>query len=176
MTESAAPERILVGHIRGAFGIKGWVEVCSYSNEPVGLLHAKRWWHTQAGQEGFTVQACKQHADRVVAKLADIEDRNAAEASKGYQLWVDRATLPKTAKDEFYFVDLIACTVELASGDILGRVSSVDDNGVHAILNVQSLDEPRPKKYAIPFVSAYVSTVDTALKRIVVDWQRDWEA
>lgn len=176
MTESAAPERILVGHIRGAFGIKGWVEIWPYSNEPVGLLQAKRWWHTQTGQDAFVVQACKQHADRLVAKLAGIEDRNAAEASKGYQLWVDRAILPKTAEDEFYFVDLIACNVKLLGGELLGVVSSVEDNGVHAILNVQSLDEPKPKKYAIPFVSAYVSTVDTTLKRIVVDWQKDWEA
>lgn len=176
MTESAAPERILVGHIRGAFGIQGWVDVWPYSNEPVGLLKSKLWWHEQTGEAAFEVQECKQHIDRIVAKLAGIDDRTAAEAAKGHQLWIDKTALPKIGKDEFYFVDLVGCTVELASGGVLGKVSSVDDNGAHAILNIQTMDEQAPRKYAIPFVNAYVSTVDISLKRIVVDWQTDWQA
>jgi 16S rRNA processing protein RimM len=71
----------------------------------------------------------------------------------------------------------------------LGRVVEVIDNGAHAVLRVEypslGKDGP-PVKDAkdaggdgkgvrfIPFVGAYVKTVDQAARRIVVDWEADY--
>ncbi len=169
------PERILIGHIRGAFGLAGWVDVWPYSDDPVGLLKAKVWWHGQTGDASFAVEQAKRHVDRVVAKLVGSDDRSAAEKLKGHQLWVDKSVLPAPRKDEFYFVDLVGCSVLLTSGEALGTVASVDDNGAHAVLNIQGTGE-KPAMYAIPFVNAYVPAVDIQAKSITVDWQVDWQA
>ena len=173
--DTAASARILVGHVRGAFGLAGWVDVWPYSNEPVGLLKAKVWWHSETGEACFTVEEVKRHVDRVVAKLAGSDDRSAAEKLKGHQLWVEKSLLPPARKDEFYFVDLVDCTARLLDGSVLGVVRSVDDNGAHAVFNIEG-EGPTPALYAVPFVAAYVHTVDIAAKEILIDWQRDWLA
>jgi 16S rRNA processing protein RimM len=171
LPQAAEPD-VLVGHIRDAFGIKGWVEVQPYSNDPVGLLNAKQWQLKRSGQtQAAQVESAKLHGKCVVAKLVATPDRTAAEALKGFEVWVDKAQLPPTQDNEFYWSDLIGCRVENAQGIWLGDVAAVDDNGAHGFLEVRGASSGQ---HLIPFVSAYVVSTDIAAKRIVVDWQEDF--
>ncbi|MFC3147144.1 ribosome maturation factor RimM [Piscinibacterium candidicorallinum] len=184
VAEQASDQRVLVGHIRGAFGIKGWVNIQPYSDDPVGLLKIKRWTLTNpasrsAPAQVVEVEQAKLHVDTVVAKLKDCPDRNAAEALQGREVWVEKASLPKAGMNEFYWVDLIGCRVVNESDFELGTVSAVDDNGVHAVLSVRRevLEEGKgetSRLHLIPFVDAYVGKVDIDARLIRVDWQDDW--
>ena len=37
-------DAVLLGHISGAFGIKGWIKVHPYSGQADALLHTQKWW------------------------------------------------------------------------------------------------------------------------------------
>lgn len=165
-------EQVQIGHVRDAFGIKGWIEVQPYSDEAVGLLHIKR-WQLKRGAEVRVVEVeqAKAHSGRVVAKLAQVADRTAAEGCKGFEIWVAKADLPPPKADEFYWTDLIGCRVENTQGVWLGDVSAVDDNGAHGFLSVQGKGK---EPHLIPFVAAYVLNVDVPAKRITVDWQEEF--
>jgi 16S rRNA processing protein RimM len=163
---------VLVGHIRDAFGIKGWVEIQPYSNEPVGLLSIKRWQLKRGDTlQVVQVEQAKMHSGTVVAKLADVPDRTAAERYKGFAVWVAKQELPAPKTDEFYTADLIGCRVENTQAVWLGDVQQVSDNGAHGFIAVQGAGKG---EHLIPFVSAYVVEVNVAAKRIVVDWQEDF--
>jgi 16S rRNA processing protein RimM len=169
-----------VGRITGAYGIKGWIKVQPYSgearSEPIGLLHGKTWWlGREAGEaKAYAVEEVRLHSGNVVAKLAEVPDRNAAEALKGLSVRVARQELPPAGPDEYYWVDLIGCAVTGANGDLLGVVKSVDDNGAHAILEVedpgQGEGSGKVLRHAIPFVNAYVKEVDLPARRIATEW------
>lgn len=168
---------VLVGHVSGAYGIKGWVRIRRYSADADALLHAKTWWLDRPEVRDVDVMQAKVHGDEVVAQLMGVADRDAAEALKGATVQVRRSHFPPLSDDEFYWVDLIGLDVVNMAGERLGRVHDMMDNGAHPILRVQGESagpEAKPREWLIPFVEHYVKTVDRAGKTITVDWELDF--
>ena len=73
----------------------------------------------------------------VIARLADIGDRTAAEALKGVELYVDRARLPAAAEGEFYHADLIGLAALDAEGNTLGSVVAVQNYGAGDLIEIR---------------------------------------
>jgi 16S rRNA processing protein RimM len=118
-----------------------------------------------------SVHSLRRAGEHFVAQLDGIEDRDSALALGRPEVWVSRAQFPVSRTDEFYWVDLVGCTVINRQGERMGTVVSLDDHGAHALLGV-SADEGNP--FLIPFVDAYIDRVDLAIRTIFVDWQADY--
>lgn len=178
-----------LGKIGEPYGLKGWMNVLPSSDQPDVLLKARQWWISRISPdvdgvarqvrkpsalnlvfEPFKVMASKVHADRMVAHLEGIEDRDLAAKLKGCRVYVSRSRFPTLPDGEFYWVDLVGCVVRNLQGHILGEVAQVVDHGAHPILEVQHGD----LELLIPFVQAYVSSVDLQQRLIEVDWQEDY--
>ena len=192
LTPSALPgDAIEVGRVLDAWGVKGWVKVLPHSAEPEALLQARA-WHLQApearhrpGFSAFTgtvavqVEQSRLHSDALVAQLAGVDDRNAAEALKGARIFLSRADFPQPSVDEYYWVDLIGLPVFNREGEPLGEVRDLMATGPSSVLVVAYTlagedGQERSAERMIPFVSAYVDAVDLAARRITVDWQADY--
>jgi 16S rRNA processing protein RimM len=189
---SALPDdSIEVGRILDAWGVKGWLKILPHSNEPEALLKAKSWFlqapdakfrpgfSAFTGTVAVTVDEAKIHSDSVVAKIDGLDDRNDAEALRGCRIFLPRSAFPKASKDEYYWVDLIGLNVVNREGVALGCVRDLMATGPNSVLCVeyQALQEDgssKTEERLIPFVSAYVDSVDTAGKLITVDWQPDY--
>ena len=189
---SALPDdSVEVGRILDAWGVKGWLKILPHSSDPEALFSAKSWFlqapdaKFRPGFNAFTgtvtlaVDEAKTHSGSVVAKIDDLDDRNDAEALRGCRIFLPRSAFPKASKDEYYWVDLIGLNVVNREGIALGCVRDLMATGPHSVLCVQyqvsqedgsNKDEER----MIPFVSAYVDSVDIAAKLITVDWQPDY--
>ncbi|WP_354675342.1 ribosome maturation factor RimM [Cupriavidus alkaliphilus] len=183
------PEDLVeVGYVSAAYGIRGWIKVQPHADDASALLHAGRWWLLSPPQAGLVAAdaaraepACvkiaqsREHSGTVVAQAAGVADRNLAEALRGRRVWIRRADFPAPEEDEFYWVDLIGCSVSNEQGELLGEVSGLIDNGAHQILQVAFVQpDGKAGERLIPFVDAFLRTVDTAGKRIVVDWGLDY--
>jgi 16S rRNA processing protein RimM len=172
--------------VLGAWGIKGWLKVQPYASPPQGLLQSRRWFlqpdeHAPAdpGRSVIEIASARSHGELILAESAECPDRDAAEALRGSRVFVSRQTFPPADADEYYWVDLIGASVFNREGEPLGTVSSLLDTGVHSVLVVASPPAggkipAAPVERLIPFVSAYVDTVDLAARRIVVDWGLDF--
>ena len=168
---------VLVGHITGAYGIKGWVRIKPYSADADALLHAKTWWLDKPALRDVDVMQVKAHGEDVVAGLMGVADRNAAEALKGATVQVRRSHFPALSDNEFYWVDLMGLAVENLQGESLGTVADLMDNGAHPILRVQApkvFGTEKPKEWLIPFVDQFVKAVDGEARKITVDWGLDF--
>jgi 16S rRNA processing protein RimM len=124
----------------------------------------------------LNVTGVRDQGDAIVALAPEIPDRDAAEALKGVRVFVSRATFPAPDPDEFYWVDLIGLAVSNRDGVALGEVVGLIDTGPHCVLRVQppAATEPEAEERLIPFVGAYVDSVDLPGKKIVVDWGLDF--
>jgi 16S rRNA processing protein RimM len=131
----------------------------------------------------LNVQGVRDQGDAIVATAPEIPDRDAAEAMKGVRVFVSRSTFPAPDPDEFYWIDLIGLAVSNREGVALGDVIGLIDTGPHCVLRVKpaaaaSTDEapaePAADERLIPFVEAYVDSVDIPGRRIVVDWGLDF--
>ncbi|HSV35335.1 MAG TPA: ribosome maturation factor RimM [Ramlibacter sp.] len=175
-------DAIEVARIADAWGIKGWFKVLPHSASPEALFSSRRWYllPSERGAKTFTgaallrVREAKEHSDTIVATAQDVDDRNAAEALKGARVFVARSSFPTAATDEYYWVDLIGLEVVNREGVNLGRVKELLSTGPQTVLVLEYTEGDKPHERMIPFVAAYVDSVDLPGKRIVVDWQPDY--
>lgn len=175
-------DAIEVGRIADAWGIKGWFKVLPYSASPEALFSSKRWFlqpaergaKTFSGTVLLKVKEAKEHSDSVVATSAEVPDRNAAELLKGARIFVSRASFPTPETDEYYWVDLIGLDVVNREGVALGAVRELLHTGPQTVLVLAYEEEGKAKERMIPFVSAYIDTVDLPSRRITADWQPDY--
>ena len=189
---SALPDdSIEVGRILDAWGVKGWLKILPHSSDPEALFSAKSWFlqapdakfrpgfNAFTGTVSITVEEAKTHSDSVVAKIDRLDDRNDAEGLRGCRIFLPRSAFPKASKDEYYWVDLIGLNVVNRESIAFGCVRDLMATGPNSVLCVeyQKTQEDGSNKYEermIPFVSAYVDSVDIAGKLITVDWQPDY--
>ena len=131
----------------------------------------------------LNVQGVRDQGDAIVCTAPEIADRDAAEAMKGVRVFVSRSTFPAPDPDEFYWIDLIGLAVSNREGVALGDVIGLIDTGPHCVLRVkpaaaastgEAPAEPAADERLIPFVEAYVDSVDLPGRRIVVDWGLDY--
>lgn len=175
-------DAIEVGRIADAWGIKGWFKVLSHSADPEALFSSKRWYlqpaerglKTFSGTLLLRILEAKDHSGTVVATAQEVDDRNAAEALRGARVFVPRSSFPTASADEYYWVDLIGLSVANREGVELGAVKELLSTGPQTVLVLEYEAEGKPQERMIPFVSAYVDTVDLPGKRITVDWQPDY--
>lgn len=164
--DRASARRVLIGVVVGAQGVRGQVRIKSFAQQPEDI-GAYGPLQDKAGVRRFEVKAEGFSRGAVIARIAGIVDRNAAEALRGVELYIDRAALPQTAADEYYQADLIGLAAEDKAGAALGRVRGVEDYGAGPLLE---LERPGVKRTAlVPFTKAVLVQVDLAGGRLVLD-------
>jgi 16S rRNA processing protein RimM len=175
-------DAIEVGRIADAWGIKGWFKVLPHSASPEALFSSRRWYllPSERGAKTFSgtvllrVREAKEHSDTVVASAHEVDDRDTAEALKGARIFIPRSSFPTADPDEYYWVDLIGLEVVNREGVALGQVKELLSTGPQTVLVMEYPEDGKTLERMIPFVSAYVDTVDLAGRRITVDWQPDY--
>lgn len=165
-------EPIVLGALHGAYGLKGWVRIQPFQ-DTAALLASKNWQHVSSDGAVTPVELekAKVHGAGIVAKIKGIDTPEDAAAFRG-AVALYREDFPETEEDEYYWVDLIGCSVINKVGEMIGTVVGLIDNGVHDILRVKKANG---KEILIPFVEDYLESVNTQAKEIRVDWDSSWD-
>lgn len=159
-------DKVCVGAIAGAFGVRGEVRLKSFTAIPEAIASYAP-LETEDGGHSFTVKITRQIKNGLAARLSGVATKEAADALRGTQLFVPRDRLPSLPDDEFYHADLIGLEVFDTGGAALGKVLSVINNGADDLLE---LSAPGQKQTVLlPFTKAVVPTVDLTQRRIVAD-------
>lgn len=193
MTDDAAAaqawpdDAIEVAVVTGAWGIKGGIRLKAFSADPQALFSTKRWyWQLPVGamadqrdrlralEQPLRVASVREHGDGLVALIHELADRDLAQQCKGLRLFVKRSSFPSAAEGEYYWVDLIGLEVYNRQGERLGAVAGLMQTGPHSVLRIESTDGAgKSMERLVPFVDAYVDSVDLSARRIQVDWGLD---
>ena len=170
--DSAGEKRVLVGRIVGLFGVDGWVKVESYTEPRERILKYRPWLvRSTAGETEVAQVRGRTQGKGLVASLPQVEDRDAAMAWVGAEIWVRRSALPRAKRGEYYWVDLEDLEVVTGEGVALGKVSHLFATGANDVLVVRDGERER----MIPFVlERFVQEVDLGARRIVVDWDPEF--
>lgn len=167
---------IVLGRIAAPFGVKGWLRIHPFGDDPQSLAEMSHWWiasDAEAPPEQWTQYGlcdCQAHGKGLLVCFDGVSDRNAAEALSGQYVAAPREALPRTGKNEFYWGDLVGMAVRNEADEWLGEVSGLLSTGAHDVLQVRDGEAER----LIPFVAAYVLDVDLAARTIRAAWQTDW--
>ena len=161
-----ATDRICVGAISGAFGVKGEVRLKSFCAQPEAIA-AYAPLYTEDGSRSFNVKITREVPGGLGARLSGVTTKEQADALRGVSLFADRSKLPNLPDDEFYHTDLIGLEVLDTGGQRLGTVRAVFNHGAGDILEIFA--PGRKTALLLPFTKAVVPTVDLTAGRIIAD-------
>ena len=176
MGEPETSATMAVGKITGCYGIKGWVKIHSYTDPQenflgFGQLQLRR----GRALEPVEFDAGRPHGKGLVAHIAGVDDRTAAEAFRGLEVTVAAESLPALEEGEFYWHQLQGLQVWCTEGEervLLGRVDYLIETGANDVLVIApcegSVDE---RERLVPYLPGDVVTrVDPEAGVIEVDW------
>lgn len=164
--------RILVGRIHGAFGVRGEVKLESLTEPPSNLLRYQPWTLRDALGREREISGARARAGGkgLIGTLPGVDDRDAAEALRGAELYVPRSALPPPKDGEFYWIDLEGLRVSNLDGADFGTAVQVFSNGANDVLLTRG-----DRERMIPWVRPqFVRELDFEAGRIVVDWDADF--
>jgi len=163
--DPAGTPRLCVGIITGAQGVRGAVRIKSFTAVPEDVA-AYGPLADEAGKREFALRPVGRAKGVVIATIAGVADRDAAERLKGMRLYVARDKLPAPGEEEYYHADLIGLAAVLRDGTPLGRVRAVHEYGAGDSLEVVS---ESGATVMVPFTRAAVPEVDLAAGRLVIE-------
>ena len=155
-------EKIKIGKIVNTVGLKGEVKVYNYSDsieiyETIESIYV---------EDRLTViENVRAQKNMVILKLEGADDRNAAEALRGKELYITEDDLPELPEGQYYVRDLIGMSVTEEDGNLLGHVTDVLQNTAQDIFEVES---ENGKKLLIPKVDQFVLYIDAEKREITV--------
>lgn len=166
---------IVLGRIVAPYGVKGWLWLHPFGDDPERWREIKHWWlGSDSGWRAWPLQAMRQQGKGWIVKLTGIDDRGGAEQLVGQYVGAPRAALPPTETDEYYWADLIGLQVVNGRQESLGRVAEMIESGAHAVMVVRDGEGETAVERLLPFVGQVVKEVDVPAGVIRVDWERDW--
>lgn len=154
---------ISLGYLQKEFGIKGGLIARFYNDDQHNTLSLNQ-----------TILLRKNDIDKyvVISSLlghnkiffANINDPKEAKALVGYEILVDRLSLPKLDNDEMYLVDLTSYQV-IDNNQALGVVNGFASNNAQILLKVKTANG----MVSIPLVKPLITNIDDEAKIIYTD-------
>ncbi len=162
-----SPDRVCLGRVSGARGLKGEVRIRAYT-ERARDIAAYGPVSDASGARTFDVSVVTETEGGVIARLSGIADRTAAERLKGLDLYVPRAALPELPAGEFYQADLLGLAAEDTGGRFLGRVAQIHDFGAGAILEIEDTGGAGGKGRSELWSAVAIAAVDLNAGKLVL--------
>lgn len=159
-----ADRKVCIAVITGAHGVRGQVRVKSFTEEPDGVM-AYGPVTDVAGVRQFRLKPAGVSRGQMLARIDGVTDRNAAEALRGVELYVDRDRLPPPEDEEFYYADLIGLKAVDTAGNEIGSVRAMQNFGAGDLIEI-AVAGGRVELY--PFTREVVPVIDLEAGSVVV--------
>jgi 16S rRNA processing protein RimM len=115
----------------------------------------------------FELESMRPQKDFLVARVAGVSDRDAAQALCNLELYISRDRLPPIDEDETWYVsDLIDLAAQDPNGAAIGTVTAVHNFGAGDVLEIAPVAGGQTAM--LPFTAESVPEVDVSAGRIVV--------
>jgi 16S rRNA processing protein RimM len=178
MTGEGDRQWVVVGAITGAYGIKGWVKIHSYTDPDKNLFSYQPWYVLmKKGWCEVEIDAYKPHGKGFVAHIVGMDDRNRAEQICNRDICIRKEQIPPLNQSEFYWYQLQGLAVYTQNGQCLGVVDHLLETGANDVLVVsgagtEAIDH---RERLIPWRwQDTVLEVDLVAGHLVVDWEPDF--
>lgn len=156
-----------VARVSKPHGIRGEIKVQPYydgardfSRYPDVVLR-----NTATGQSRtFQIGKARNQGEFVLLVLEDINDRDAADQYRGFEVLVRKEYLPELPEGRYYWYELNGFKVITQEGRVLGTITNLMPLEAHDILVITGAG----REFLIPLVKEFVVTKDDASRTLVV--------
>jgi 16S rRNA processing protein RimM len=156
---------VCVAVVAAAHGLRGVLKLRCFTERPEDVAVYGPLFDRNT-RRLFELQVIGPAPGGVLARAEGIEERNAAEALRGTELFVPRSALPELGPDEFYYSDLEGMEALRTDGSHFGVVHGVDNFGAGDLIEVVADDG---RRLSLPFTRRTVPSIDLARRSLVVE-------
>ena len=160
-------QMLVLGRIVAPHGVRGELRIKPETDRPEILPGLTEW---VIGGQRYEVTHAYLHKGMLIAALAGVTTRDAAERLVGSWLELERDHLPARAENEYYIVDLIGLTVETDTGEVIGTIREVLSPGANDVFVVAT----PAGDVLVPALRRYVTSVDIAGGKVIVTRTDEW--
>ena len=162
--------KITVGKFGAAYGIRGWLHLLSFTDPVDNIFNYAEWQVRHCDQwEILHLEQGKAHGKRLIVKIKEINDREAAREYTNDKIFIERDALPELSDDEHYWADLTGATVITQNGITLGIVKELLATGSNDVLVVAG-----ERERLIPYTKDVIVNIDKTKNEITVDWDPEF--
>ena len=164
----------VVGKLGSTYGIRGWLRIYSSTEQAESIFDYQPWFLKIKGEWHPTeLENWRYHNHEIIVKLKGVDDREAAQTLANVEIGVDLSVFPELEEGDYYWHDLIGCSVVNLEGYTMGTVTEMMETGSNDVLMVRAntKDAFGKQERLIPFLyEQVVKRVDLTTKTIEVDW------
>lgn len=161
-------EMKLVGKVKDAHGLRGEVYVMVFAGEASWIKKLKNFELRSPRTEesvSHTVEKIKPFKQGFILKSPLLNDRNAAEAIKGFEFYIPAELFVSKPGETIYLTEILGFMVKNPAQDNIGAIKSFSSNGAQDLLIV----ETKKGNVEIPFVEAFIKKIDFKHNTVVMD-------
>jgi 16S rRNA processing protein RimM len=161
-------DRVLVGEIGAAQGLKGEVRLRSYTQSPADIASYGP-LEDETGAKRIEIERVRVTPKAVIAHIKGVTTREGAEALTRTKLYLPRDRIPAREareQDEWYVADLVGLKAVDVQGEVIGTVVAMHNFGASDIVEVALADGG--ENLLVAFTETTVPEVDIENSRLVL--------
>jgi 16S rRNA processing protein RimM len=161
-----AAKKVRVARIGAAHGVRGEVKLWPFTEDPLAVAEYGP-LETEDGKRQIEIESVRPAKDHLVARIAGVDDRDAAELLRNIDLFIPRDRLPPIEDDDtYYYADLIGLAAVAPDGAAVGTVLALHNFGAGDVIEIAPVGGGAA--LMLPFTEAIVPEVDVMGGRVVV--------
>jgi 16S rRNA processing protein RimM len=161
-------DRIALGIIRKAHGVRGEASVESWSDSPERFTEVSSVTLVspdEASKRDAAIETVRLHAGRALVKFSGIDSPEEVQLLQNWTVEIPASDARKLDEDEYFLHDLIGLTLVDGDGTSRGKVIEIEETGGGVLLIVEG-----PKgRFDVPFAADICTKVDLEAKTIAVN-------
>jgi 16S rRNA processing protein RimM len=161
-------DRIALGVIRKAHGVRGEASVEAWSDSPERFAEVSAVTLVspdESSTRDATIESVRIHAGRALVKFAGIDSPEEVQFLQNWTVEVPSSQARKLDEDEYFLHDLVGLRLIDAEGVERGNVIGIEETGGGVLLVV----EGSRGKFDVPFAADICTKVDLDAKTILVN-------
>jgi 16S rRNA processing protein RimM len=161
-------DRIALGIIRKAHGVRGEASVEAWSDSPDRFTDLRRVTLVSPDENqtrDTVIESVRIHAGRALVKFSGIDSPEDVRSMQNWTVEVPEGDARKLDADEYFLHDLIGLTLIDAEGRERGRVVEVEETAGGLLLVVEG---PK-RRFDVPFAAEICTKVDLETNTIAVN-------
>lgn len=156
-----------VGKIVNTHGVRGEIRVIRITDFEERFQPGNELYIVQNGKDpvAVTIDTHRVHKQFDLLKFVGYDDIQVVEEFKGSLLKIAASQLTPLAEGEFYYHEIIGCTVVTEEGEQIGVIISILSPGANDVWIVETEDK---KEVLIPYIQDVVKQVNVQEKRVQI--------
>lgn len=157
----------IIGEIVNTHGVKGEVRIKQITDFIERFAEGAT-VYLQDKSEQFvplTIDMSRQHKNLLLVRFEQYKTLDEVEPLKGLTLHIKEEQLTELGPNEYYYHEIIGCSVHSTENEKIGVVDSILAPGANDVWVVK---DDRGKEYLIPYIADVVKEVDIERKQIII--------